>query len=133
MGALIGITAFLALHFTEPGAGLSRSGQDAAAVAVLMACFWTGSHLTALQGVHPIIIVISVCLLMTFISASCAFMLPAATPPNAIVFGSCMVRLPQVARTGIILNLVGAVVVTLLVCFLAGPALGVDFSKAVLK
>ena len=40
------------------------------------------------------------------LAASCAFMLPAATPPNAIVFGSGMVSLPQMARAGVWLNVV---------------------------
>ena len=45
-------------------------------------------------------------------SASCAFMLPVATPPNAIVFGSGLVTMGQMARTGFLLNLLGTVVVT---------------------
>jgi len=127
---------------------------------------WTGHRLTGLSGVHPLILVLSVCLMMTFltevtmntstttimmpvmafaaaalkvhpylmmvpatVSASCAFMLPAATPPNAIVFGSGMVRLPQMARAGMALNIIGAAVVALLVYFLAGWALGADLAS----
>jgi len=60
------------------------------------------------------------------IAASCAFMLPAGTPPNAIVFGSGLVRLPQMAWTGFWLNLTGVLVVTLLVYFLGGWAFGAD-------
>ncbi|MBT8188072.1 MAG: DASS family sodium-coupled anion symporter [Croceitalea sp.] len=40
------------------------------------------------------------------IASSCAFMLPMATPPNAIVFASGYVKVPQMARVGIILNLI---------------------------
>ena len=47
-------------------------------------------------------------------SASCAFMLPVATPPNAIVFGSGRVTLATMARTGFVLNLAGAAAVTVL-------------------
>jgi len=46
------------------------------------------------------------------IAASCAFMLPVATPPNAIVFGSGKVTVPQMSRAGFILNLVGILLVT---------------------
>ena len=47
-------------------------------------------------------------------SASCAFMLPVATPPNAIVFGSGRVTMAAMARTGFALNLLGAAAVTAL-------------------
>ena len=50
------------------------------------------------------------------ISASFAFMLPVATPPNAIVFGSEKLTIRQMAREGFALNLLGAVIVTL-VCW----------------
>ena len=53
------------------------------------------------------------------IAASCAFMLPVATPPNAIVFGSGKVRIGQMVRAGIVLNLSGIVIVTVLVYLLA--------------
>jgi sodium-dependent dicarboxylate transporter 2/3/5 len=46
------------------------------------------------------------------LSASCAFMLPVATAPNAIVFGSGRVRIKDMARAGFVLNLAGAVVIT---------------------
>ena len=38
-------------------------------------------------------------------ASSCAFMLPMATPPNAIVFASGYVKVSEMARAGIILNL----------------------------
>jgi len=48
------------------------------------------------------------------IAASCAFMLPMATPPNAIVFGSGQVTIPQMARAGIVLNLMVILLIPLL-------------------
>ena len=48
----------------------------------------------------------------TVVAASFAFMLPVATPPNAIVFGSRCVSIMQMARAGLLLNLLGAVVIT---------------------
>jgi len=65
------------------------------------------------MGVHPFLLMIPATL-----SASCAFMLPVATPPNAIVFGSPWVTIPRMARTGLLLNLIGAVLITL---FALGP------------
>lgn len=50
-------------------------------------------------------------------SASCAFMLPVATPPNAIVFGIGRVTVKQMVRHGFVLNLIGVVVISLVACF----------------
>jgi sodium-dependent dicarboxylate transporter 2/3/5 len=47
------------------------------------------------------------------IAASCDFALPAGTPPNAIVFGSGYVRLPVMMRTGVLLDLLAVVAITL--------------------
>ncbi|MAT90994.1 MAG: sodium:dicarboxylate symporter [Halioglobus sp.] len=49
-------------------------------------------------------------------SASCAFMLPVATAPNTVVFGSGLVSTARMAREGVALNLLGAVVISL-VCY----------------
>ncbi len=57
------------------------------------------------------------------IAASCAFMLPVATPPNAIVFATGQVTIPQMVRAGIALNLIGIVVVTIIALYVAPNAL----------
>ncbi|AKG91393.1 anion transporter [Geoglobus ahangari] len=59
------------------------------------------------------------------IAASFAFMLPVATPPNAIVFGTGYVTIPQMSRTGLVLNLIGIVFVSLLSYFLVQAVFGV--------
>lgn len=46
------------------------------------------------------------------ISASCAFMLPVATAPNAVVYGSGRVKVKDMMREGLVLNLLGAVIIT---------------------
>ena len=48
------------------------------------------------------------------IAASCAFMLPVATPPNAIVFGSGRVGIAEMSRAGLWLNVIGTVLITAL-------------------
>jgi len=45
-------------------------------------------------------------------AASCAFMLPAATPPNAILFGSGAFTLPQMLRAGIVIDLIGTLLIS---------------------
>ncbi|MDH3733830.1 MAG: SLC13 family permease [Gemmatimonadota bacterium] len=60
-------------------------------------------------GIHPLLLMIP-----ATISASCAFMMPVATPPNAVVFGSERVRIAEMARVGVVLNVVGALVITLI-------------------
>lgn len=52
------------------------------------------------------------------VAGSMAFMLPVATPPNAIIFGTRRLRVMQMAKTGFILNLIGVVVVSLVTYYL---------------
>lgn len=77
---------------------------------------------TAIQlGIDPRLI-----LFPAAISTSCAFMLPIATPPNAIVFGSGRVRVGHMVRYGLILNLTGAVLISVATFFLLVPQLGLS-------
>lgn len=60
------------------------------------------------------------------LSASAAFMLPVATPPNAIVYGSDLLTIPQMARTGIWMNLLFTVLMTGMAYFLVQWVFGVE-------
>lgn len=59
-------------------------------------------------------------------SASCAFMLPIGTPPNAIVFSSGILTMGDMARKGFLLNLIGVVLMTLATVFYLVPSLGIS-------
>ncbi|MFT4652870.1 MAG: sodium-dependent dicarboxylate transporter 2/3/5 [Patiriisocius sp.] len=65
-------------------------------------------------GVSPLLLCIPITL-----AASCAFMLPVATPPNAIVFASGVINIPQMVRAGIILNIIGMLLLTVVAVWLA--------------
>jgi sodium-dependent dicarboxylate transporter 2/3/5 len=47
------------------------------------------------------------------IAASCAFMMPVATPPNAIVFGSGQLKMSDMIRAGFLLNIVAIALITI--------------------
>lgn len=67
------------------------------------------------MGVAPLELIIAVAL-----AASCAFMMPVATPPNAIVFASEKLTVAQMAKAGFLLNLIAIIVIALIVHILAG-------------
>ena len=71
-------------------------------------------------GLEPYLLIVPAC-----IAASCAFMLPVATPPNAIVFGSGLVSVPQMSRAGFWLNVVAVVLIPLLTFAVIAPVLGI--------
>ena len=65
--------------------------------------------LAVVFDLHPFMLIVPAA-----IAASCAFMLPVATPPNAIVFGSGQVTIQQMIRAGLWLNLIGVALITVL-------------------
>jgi sodium-dependent dicarboxylate transporter 2/3/5 len=65
-------------------------------------------------GISPYYLSIPVTL-----GASCAFMMPISTPPNAVVYGSGMIKIPQMAYAGIFINAVAVLLLTFLVPWLA--------------
>ena len=116
---------------------------------------WFGEQLVWLSDMHPIVLILCISLLVTFlteitsntatvetllpilaglavsietnpllfmlpatIAGSLAFMLPVATPPNAIIFGSKRISVIQMAKTGFVLNLIGIVIVSVITYYL---------------
>ena len=75
--------------------------------------------------VHPYCLMIAVT-----IAASFAFMLPVATPPNAIVFSSRYLTIKQMAKTGIWLNLIGLILISLFVMYYLPIVWGIDINTA---
>ncbi len=82
----------------------------------LVAAVATGS-----AGVHPLTLMLPVTVATSF-----AFMLPVATPPNAVVFGSGAVPMGEMVRHGLMLNLIAIVLLTLVATFLAPLVFGYD-------
>lgn len=65
-------------------------------------------------GVPPIVLTVPIT-----IAASCAFMLPVATPPNAIVFSTGLISIPEMVRAGVLLNVIGIIIVSIVSLYLA--------------
>jgi sodium-dependent dicarboxylate transporter 2/3/5 len=74
--------------------------------------------------INPLLLMIPATL-----SASCAFMMPVATPPNAIIFGTRRLRIADMAKTGISLNLIGIILITLTIYFLGRLVFGIDLAQ----
>jgi sodium-dependent dicarboxylate transporter 2/3/5 len=74
--------------------------------------------------VHPYVLMVGATL-----AASCAFMLPVATPPNAVVFGSGYLRIPDMVRVGIWMNIISIILVTAVVYILMPLIWGINASE----
>jgi sodium-dependent dicarboxylate transporter 2/3/5 len=57
-------------------------------------------------------------MIVVTLSASCAFMLPVATPPNAIVFGANYLKISDMVKKGFLLNLISIFIISLAVYLL---------------
>ncbi len=77
--------------------------------------------LAASIGVHPLGLMVG-----ATVAASCAFMLPVATPHNAVVFGTGYLTIPDMARVGVVMNVVSTLIATLLIWLLLGWAWQID-------
>lgn len=110
-----------------PGQILAVSGTITFLTEVTSNTATTSMVLPVLAGVAQKIAVNPLVLMLpATISASCAFMLPVATPPNAIVFGTGYVPIGTMVKTGVVLNVVGMFLILLLIYFVAIPMWGID-------
>jgi sodium-dependent dicarboxylate transporter 2/3/5 len=75
-------------------------------------------------GVHPYGLMIT-----AGIAASCAFMLPVATPPNAVVFGSGYIAIRDMMKAGLWLNLLCIIIITLYIYYLLPILWGIDIQS----
>jgi solute carrier family 13 (sodium-dependent dicarboxylate transporter), member 2/3/5 len=110
---IIAIVTLLVVFLTE----LTSNTATASLTLPIMAA------LAGAMQIHPFGLMVA-----TVIAASFAFMLPVATPPNAIVFSSRYVTIPQMMKAGIWLNLLGAALITTFVMFLLPIAWGIDIN-----
>ncbi|MBY7144144.1 DASS family sodium-coupled anion symporter [Virgibacillus sp. NKC19-3] len=81
------------------------------------------ASLAAALHIHPYSVMIAAA-----VAASSAFMLPVATPPNAVVFGSGYLRIPDMAKAGFSLNLTGIILVTVGIYFFVPIVWGIDLT-----
>jgi sodium-dependent dicarboxylate transporter 2/3/5 len=88
---------------------LTEFASNTASAALLIPLF---RPVAELLGVSPLILTVIIA-----ISASCAFMLPVATPPNALVFGSGFIQQKEMMRVGVVLNLICILVLSLISYF----------------
>ena len=100
---LVAAAAGLVVFLTELTSNLATAATFLPVVAAI----------AAQSGIEPLVLCVPVTL-----AASCAFMLPVATPPNAIVFSSGALTIPQMIRAGILMNLIAMITLTLLAVIL---------------
>ncbi|PTX62256.1 sodium-dependent dicarboxylate transporter 2/3/5 [Kordia periserrulae] len=74
--------------------------------------------------VHPFALMIGAA-----VAASCAFMLPVATPPNAVVFGSGYLKIIDMVKKGIVLNIISIIIITLFVYFILPLLWDIDITQ----
>ena len=88
---------------------LTEFTSNTASAALLVPVF---AGVATQMGMPPEVLVVVI-----GVGASCAFMLPVATPPNAIVFGSGLIRQREMISAGLVLNIISVFVISLFIYF----------------
>ncbi len=109
---LVGIVIVVVILLTE----LTSNTATTAALLPILAGAAIGLDLEPLAFAVP-----------TALAATCAFMMPVATPPNAIVFGSGHITIVQMVRAGVWINIIGAILIFVTAYTLANWVLGIAF------
>ena len=108
---LIGVSLFILLLVLIASVNfLTEITSNMATTAMLLPILIS---LASVINVHPYILLVSATL-----ASSCAFMLPVATPPNAVVFGSGYLKIEDMVKKGIWMNLLSIILVTLIVYYI---------------
>jgi len=108
---LVGIISLVVVILTE----FTSNTATTQMVLPVLASIAIGIH------INPLIL-----MLPATIAASLAFMLPVATPPNIIIFGTGRVTIPQMLKAGIILDIIGVFVLLAVMFLLVMPLLGIN-------
>lgn len=125
-----GVTAFVASHATDLG-GLPAIVVVLAVVAFATFATEMTSNTALVSLLLPLLAAIGpalgvppqLLLIPCALAASFAFMMPVGTPPNAIIFGTGLVTIPQMCRAGIVLNIAAVLLITALAYFVIEPLL----------
>ena len=112
---IVAAVATLIIFLTE----LTSNTATAAAFLPIMGGVAMGIGVTAENPMNVLLLVVPVALAATF-----AFMLPVATPPNAVAYGSGYIKIGDMAKTGLWLNIAGVVLITAVVLLIGVPVFG---------
>jgi len=117
---LVGISLFLVMFLLISSVNfLTEITSNMATTATILPVL---VPLAVAMDVHPYALLVPATL-----AASCAFMLPVATPPNAIVFGSGYLKMSDMIRTGFRMNVISIVILLLLIRFVLPIIWGISF------
>lgn len=111
LNALQGVSVLLLLFVIVGGLNfLTEVTSNLAITAMILPVL---SPFALVANVHPFLLMVGATL-----AASCAFMLPVATPPNAVAFGSGAITMKEMVKAGFVLNLLSILLISLFVYFL---------------
>ncbi len=129
-----GLAKYLGVRLADVLSGLPPSAMAAATATGMTLLTELTSNLASVNMILPVLadaarslhIDPRVLMIPATLAASCAFMLPVATPPNAIVYGSGRIKIRDMIKAGVYMNLLGVVLVVLAVLFLGMGVLDIS-------